>query len=153
VTKPSAGTIGPRSLTLNLDRNATAAAFNIDPDALADGIDRIATDLRLRRRGVEAKLTIGETPAPPDATLVRTLRDAHRWTISLKDGVPLGNVALASSHHDVHIRTRSQLAFLSPRLQRAIADGTLPEEVTLQHLVSRTLPLEWNDQERLCGRT
>ena len=60
------------------------------------------------------------------------------------------DIAREAGHHDVYIRTRSQLAFLSPRLQRAIADGTFPPDITLQHLVTRTLPLNWSDQERLC---
>ena len=63
--------------------------------------------------------------------------------------MPLGDIARDAGHHEVHIRTRSQLAFLSPRIQRAIVDGTLPPEITLKHLVTRVLPLEWAVQERL----
>ncbi len=66
-------------------------------------------------------------------------------------GTPLHEVARAAGHHDAHIRTRTPLAFLSPRIQRAILDGTQPVELTLERLVRQTLPLDWADQERLCG--
>ena len=104
----------------------------------------------MRRRGVEAKLIVGERAASPDPVLLRTLRDAHLWATRLKNRVPLGAIAHEARHHEVHIRTRSQLAFLSPKIQRAIADGTLPADITLQHLVTRILPLDWAEQERLC---
>ena len=68
----------------------------------------------------------------------------------LFNGVPLGDIAREAGHHDVYIRTRSQLAHLAPRIQRAIADGSLAPEITLQHLMTITLPLDWQDQERLC---
>ena len=68
----------------------------------------------------------------------------------LFNGVPLGDIAREAGHDDVYIRTRSQLAHLAPRIQRAIADGSLAPEITLQHLMTITLPLDWQDQERLC---
>ena len=146
----STATIARQSLILARDRDHLSATLGIHQDGLAENIERIVKDLRMRRRGVEAKLIIGEKPAPADPVLLRTLREAHRWSALLKSGVPLGDIAREAGHHDVHIRTRSQLAFLSPKIQCAIADGTLPPDITLQHLVTRTLPLDWTDQERLC---
>lgn len=49
------------------------------------------------------------------------------------------------------IRTRSQLAFLSPKIQAAILDGTQPPELTLKRLVSVTHPVDWTEQERQFG--
>ncbi len=146
----SAGTIGPDALTLTLDRTRLAEAVGVPPDNLAEELHKITTTVRLRRRGVEAKLVVGDRVDAPDPVLLRTLRDAHRWIADLKVGVPLGEIARDAGHHDVYIRTRSQLAFLSPLIQSAITDGLLPSEVTLQHLVTRTLPLDWKTQERLC---
>ncbi len=146
----SAGTIGTKSLTLTLDRSHLAKVLDVQEDELISDVERIVSDFQMRRRGVEAKLLVGERATSPDPVLLRTLRDAHRWATMLRNGVPLGDIAEAAGHHDVHIRTRSQLAFLSPKIQRAIADGTLPPDITLQHLVTRILPLDWTDQERFC---
>ena len=122
----------------------------MSPSDLADEVEQITTPFQLRRRGAEAKLVIDDTPATPDLVLLRTLRDAQTWIGNLKQGIPLREVARAAGHHDVYIRTRSQIAFLSPKIQRAILDGTLSPEITLKHLTSRLLPLNWKDQDRLC---
>jgi DNA invertase Pin-like site-specific DNA recombinase/transcriptional antiterminator Rof (Rho-off) len=147
----STGTIGPATLTLTLDRTRLAEALGVSSTDLAEDLHQITADFQMRRRGVEAKLIIGERSIAPDPVLLRTLRDAHRWVASLKNGVPLAEIARGAGHHDVYIRTRGQLAFLSPRIQKAIVDGSLPPEVTLQYLATRQLPLDWTDQERLCG--
>ncbi len=149
----SAGTIGPQSLSLDLNRIELANALDVQPADLADAFVNVTSKFQIRRRGVEAKIIVGERPKAPDTVLLRTLCDAHRWTEALRNGKPLGDIARAAGHHEVHIRTRSQLAFLSPRIQRAIVDGALSPEVTLQHLMTHTLPLHWADQERLCGFT
>jgi hypothetical protein len=44
-----------------------------------------------------------------------------------------------------------QLAFLSPRVQAAIQDGTLPPDLTLMRLLSTPVPLDWDAQEKLYG--
>jgi len=51
----------------------------------------------------------------------------------------------------VHIRTRAQLAFLSPKIQRAIVEGTLSPDLTLKRILARPIPLDWLHQERLYG--
>ncbi len=60
-------------------------------------------------------------------------------------------IARRESVSGAFIRTRAQLAFLSPIIQAAILDGTQPPELTLKRLVSVTHPLDWSEQERLFG--
>ncbi|WP_170372883.1 hypothetical protein [Ruegeria arenilitoris] len=76
---------------------------------------------------------------------------AHGWARDLKAGVQLMEIARRESVPDAFIRTRAQLAFLSPKIQTAILDGSQPPELTLKRLVSVTHPLEWSEQERLFG--
>lgn len=92
------------------------------------------------------------SPAPePDPVLFRTLADAHRWVTELRAGTPLGDIARTAGHHDAFIRTRGQLAFLSPPLQLAIRDGTLSPEFTLRRMLRRPIPHDWEEQARLFG--
>jgi site-specific DNA recombinase len=105
----------------------------------------------LRRRGVEAKLIVGDRTSPPDPVLLRTLDTAHRWTKSLSAGVPLADIAREAGHHNVRIRTRPQLAYLSPKIQRAICDGQQPTDLTFKRILTRPVPLDWKHQERLYG--
>ena len=96
-------------------------------------------------------LVIG-TPTPqPDPVLVRTLAEAHRWVTALRDGVPLARIAQDSGHHDAYIRTRAPLAFLAPKIQIAILNGTLPPDLTLHRILQRPIPLDWQEQQRLYG--
>lgn len=49
------------------------------------------------------------------------------------------------------LKTRAPLAFLSPGIQFAIRDGTVPPELTLHRILQRPIPLDWQEQERLYG--
>ena len=105
-----------------------------------------------RRRGVEMKIIIGAQMPASDAILIRTLCDAHRWIAALRSGTPLGEIARREGHAESYIRTRAQLAFLSPKLQQAILDGTHPPEITTKQLMRQPLPLDWTAQAQLCEK-
>ena len=49
-----------------------------------------------------------------------------------------------------HIRFLAPLAFLSPRIVAAIANGDVPAGVTVSALV-RSLPFNWAEQEQRIG--
>lgn len=140
-----------RTLSLNLDPNALSHRLGITPDSLALQVLSLTIPIRLRRRGVEMKFVAGATILKPDPVLRDALAKAHRWASAIKSGTPLQEVARAAGHHDALVRTRTPLAFLSPKIQRAILEGTQPVDLTLERLVRQTLPLDWLDQERLCG--
>ena len=147
----TSGTLGSRSLTLALDRDALANHLGVPPDKLRSDLHHHTAEVRLRRRGVEAKLIAGDRTSSPDPVLLRTLDAAHRWTKSLSAGVQILEIAREAGHHDVHIRTRAQLAYLSPKIQRAICSGLQPADLTLKRILARPVPLDWKHQERLYG--
>ena len=59
---------------------------------------------------------------------------------------------IAEREHKVvrHVRFLAPLAFLSPRIVDAIANGNVPSTVTVSGLV-RSLPSNWAEQERRLG--
>lgn len=140
-----------RTVTMDLDREALATTLTRHPQDLDPNLLTISAPFTCRRRGAETKICAGEHLPTPDATLIRVLADAHRWTAALRSGTPLGEIARREGHADAYIRTRAQLAFLSPRLQTAILDGTLPPQLTTKRLIARSLPLDWSVQERIFG--
>jgi len=77
--------------------------------------------------------------------------DAHAWVAELRTGKPLSGIAAATTHSDPYIRTRAQLAFLSPAIQHAILDGRQPPDLTLERIVRKPIPLDWDKQEKLYG--
>ena len=145
------GSIDPLGIAVTLDLTELATALGIAAENLAPDLANIQSPACLRRRGVEAKLVIGDHHSDPDPVLVRTLRDAHHWARALREGTALLTIARDTAHHDAFIRTRGQLAFLSPKIQIAICDGTLPPEVTLKRMLRRPIPLDWITQERMFG--
>ncbi|MGB3316777.1 MAG: recombinase family protein, partial [Albidovulum sp.] len=147
----SAGTLAANTITLTLTPETLSAELGLKPEHLNPEVMAIEMPFSLRRRGVEARLIAGDHRPEPDRTLLRALARAHHWVNDLKGGKSLAQMASTSPHSDSYIRTRAQLAFLSPRIQRAILDGSQPSELTLERIIRRPIPLDWALQEQLYG--
>ena len=83
----------------------------------------------------------------PDKSLVKALRKAHALLTHDRSGFPTLDAAPAHPYHHKLIR----LAFLSPRIQRAILTGTQPRDLKLTSLMEGDMPLLWSEQERRIG--
>ncbi len=112
---------------------------------------RMRLTCTVRRRGIEGKIVVGDREPEPDQTLLRALARAHVWTADLRSGKPLSEIAAATSHSESYIRTRAQLAFLSPAIQKAIFAGRQPLDLTLERIVRKPIPLDWDTQAKLYG--
>jgi hypothetical protein len=109
------------------------------------------SSLRTTPTGGEGKIVVGDREPQPDRTLVRALSQAHLWTAELRSGKPLSEIAAATTHSESYIRTRSQLAFLSPTIQSAILAGRLPKHLTLERIIRKPMPLDWDAQAIFYG--
>lgn len=147
----ASGRIAPGELSIALDRQAMASALDVEADDLAPEALSIAAPFQIRRRGVETRIMAGEAHPSPDQVLIRRLAEAHRWVTQLRDGQSLCEIASRGGHSGAFIRTRAQLAFLSPRIQMAILDGCQPPELSLERIVRTGVPLDWPEQERVFG--
>ncbi len=145
------GVVTSKTITLELNPSKLSKLLGVSKSDLSPDLLEITAPFHLRRRGVEAKLAIGAPAPKPDRILLRTLADAHHWAAGLRNGDPIKTVAHNAGHQTVFIRTRGQLAFLSPKIQAAIRDGTQPPELTLKRILGRPVPLEWTLQDRLYG--
>ncbi|WP_298911298.1 hypothetical protein [uncultured Aliiroseovarius sp.] len=123
--------------------------LDIPPQDIQPSLRQIMAPFACRRRGVEMKIIAGEREPIPGATLRRALHNAHIWTDQLKTGETLKQVAARVGKTESYIRRITPLAFLSPRIQTAIMEGTQPVELTLESLVRTSLPLDWSVQEKL----
>ncbi|WP_108861502.1 recombinase family protein [Ruegeria sp. Alg231-54] len=145
------GKIARGQIDLELNPKTLASALGIAADHLHPDLTHVTASFNLRRRGVEAKVIAGDVAPQPDRRLRSMLIRAHGWARDLKAGVQLMEIARRENLPGAFIRTRAQLAFLSPKIQAAILDGTQPPELTLKRLVSVTHPLDWSEQERQFG--
>jgi hypothetical protein len=94
---------------------------------------------------------VGDREPNPDRTLLRALAKAHDWVADLRKGKPLGDIAASTGHSESYIRTRAQLAYLAPTIQGAIFEGRQPADLTLERIIRKPVPLDWDMQARLYG--
>src|SRR3984893_7428898 len=82
-------------------------------------------------------------------TLLTAVAKARGWIDDIRLGriASFAGIAERESVGERHIRLLVPLAFLSPRIIAAIADGTAPADLTVTGL-AKALPYSWAEQER-----
>jgi hypothetical protein len=92
------------------------------------------------------KLTM--KPESRDASLT-AIAKARGWIDDIRLGriASFAGIAEREAVGERHIRVLAPLAFLSPRIIAAIADGTAPADLTVTGL-AKALPYSWAEQER-----
>jgi site-specific DNA recombinase len=92
-------------------------------------------------------------PAAIEA-LLTAIAKARAWMSDLVGGRAASFEEIAQRENKVerHIRYLAPLAFVSPRIVEAIANGNAPADLTVSTL-ARTLPHRWTEQERQLGRS
>jgi site-specific DNA recombinase len=90
-------------------------------------------------------------PEERDALLQAVVR-ARRWIEAILTDAASSFETIAASEGlgERHVRRLAPLAFLSPRILQAIADGTAPSGLTVSSL-TLALPHDWGAQERMVG--
>ena len=149
----SGGSIRIGQLTLSLDAKTMATHLGVPATGIATDFLTLTSDFTCRRRGVETKIIAGDQNPDPDQTLIRALRNAHRWAEVLKTGTPDSQIAADNACSDSYARRIIPLATLSPKLQEAILSGRQPEDLTLETLIRKRIPLDWTAQESHFGFT
>lgn len=147
----SCGEIEPSVIRVTLDPAAIAEAIGIAAHKVSAEALRFTAPFTLRRRGNELRIIAGSLKPAPDPTLREMLAKAQRWIQDLQAGTALCEIARRDGHADSYVRTRAQLAFLSPRIQIAILDGTQPPDLSVERILRIGIPLDWREQEQVFG--
>ncbi|MBT5227835.1 MAG: recombinase family protein [Alphaproteobacteria bacterium] len=145
--------LGDKQVEVHLNAAELAERLHIEVGELNPEITAIQVPWQIKRRGVETKIIIGDELAPPDSTLIKRLDQAHTWIGEMRRSVPLKMIADQAGVSPAYIRTRSKLAFLSPKIQRAILDGALDPKFTVNLIIGMAIPLKWDAQETLFLKT
>ncbi len=116
----------------------------------------IIVPFSLRRRGVEAKLIIGDDQQTKmvDPILVSTIANAHAWFQQLASGQTssINDIALERGLAANEISRLLPLAFLAPDIVEAIMAGRQPVDLTVKRLTRcESLPLDWHQQRKTLG--
>jgi site-specific DNA recombinase len=154
-------TIASGTLVLNIRRCRLLQALGVAQglESKIDGMDDehpITVPLTLRRRGVEARLTMGDAhhSKSVDSVLVGTIAKACAWFNVLTSGetVSINDIAKQQNVLASEISRLLPLAFLAPDIVEAILAGRQPPDLTAQYLKRLdVLPLDWSEQRKALG--
>jgi site-specific DNA recombinase len=77
----------------------------------------------------------------PSHALIRTIATAQTWVEEIKAGQSVSDIMQAHNISEGMIWKRIRLAFLSPKILTAIADGTTNQELSSRCLSGMIYPL------------
>jgi hypothetical protein len=113
---------------------------------------------RIRRRGVEMRLIIGDKrpTGKTDPALIKAIARGRKWWSELEAGAmpSIAAIARREAVSPGHVGHLLPLAFLAPSIIEAIIGGRHPVELTADALIKTIdLPLDWQQQRTLlnCG--
>ena len=74
---------------------------------------------------------------------------AQAWVEEIKAGRSFSDIMQAHNIPEGRIWKRIRLAFLSPKVLRAIVDGTTNRDLTIKMFTQHDLSLDWSEQQAL----
>ena len=107
--------ISPGSVSILLDRDEFATSLPVGPDRIREEVLRIHAPFRLRRRGVETKLVLGNPTKSVDRTLLRNIANALSWLDRIKAGKTYEEIAIEDAIPKARVRKAIGYAFMAPR--------------------------------------
>jgi site-specific DNA recombinase len=138
----------PGTLTLRLDLHALAQLTGCHPDRINPDKLTVEAPFRMRRRGVDLKLHLGDASPEIDQTLIRNIVKAKRWLAMIIDGQTFAEIAPAEGTSKRRVQDIVDLAMLAPALLDAIAKGEQPEGFTSDYLIKTGFPAIWSEQHQ-----
>lgn len=139
---------------IRCDDMLVGKAQQIDPAARITGNQlQLSIDARASRRGktVRAKVHLLDD-AEKRQVLADLVRTAHRKLAEL-NASPLDpeRHQLMAVPNNEWSRQRMAIGLLAPDIQKALLQGSVPASLCPDRLLSREMPLEWEEQRRYLG--
>ena len=135
--------------SIQLDVEKVAALIKTEISKLDLELLRIEEPVTLCKRTNGTKLTWVGYKGEPNHALIRAIVTAQAWVEEIKAGQSVSDIMQAHNIPEGMIWKRIRLAFLSPKILRAIIDGKTNRDLTIKMLTQHDLPLEWSKQETL----
>jgi hypothetical protein len=137
------------AVQIELDIDKVAALIKTEISKLDLELLRIEEPVTLRKRTNGTKLTWVGYKGEPNHALIRAIVTAQAWVEQIKAGQSVSDIMQAQNIPEGMIWKRIRLAFLSPKILRAILDGTSNRDLTIKLLTRHDLPLDWSEQQAL----
>ena len=141
--------IAPGSMTLKMDALILSERFAVAAECIHADALTSRHPFQLRKRGVETRIVMADTPTGQDATLIRNIARAHGWFGRIKAGETFAQIADAEGTSKRRIQQMIDLAFLAPDIVRDFLDGKQPTGFTSDWCKTHDLPSDWSEQRAL----
>ena len=141
-----AGLIEPGRLSVMLDPAALAERLGVLPAHINHHALTLTGEFTLRRRGVEARLVLGDTSSGIDGTLLKNVAQGWAWFEEIKAGMTMQAIADREGVTQRRVAHLVDLAFLAPDIIQAFVDGRQPTTLTAASLVKSRHRIIWADQ-------
>ena len=140
------GRIEPGRLSITLCAQAIAERLGVPLAHISHDALSLVGEFTLRRRGIEAKLVLGNTPSALDRTLLKTVALGWVWFEEIKAGATMQAIANREGVTQRRIAHLVDLAFLAPDIVRSIVEGRQPPSLTADRLIKSRHRMLWSDQ-------
>ena len=144
--------IAPGRMVIAVSATVLADRLQVEVDRIAAGHLTVTAPFRIRRRGVETRVMLGDRPADVDRVLIRNLMKARGWFAALTRGESYAGIAEREGIWKQRIQQMLPLAFLAPDIVQLIAEGRQPVGLTTEWLINSDLPVDWAAQLALIAR-
>ena len=144
--------LSPGTLMLRLAASELARVLDCDAARINAEDLTLTSPFRMRRRGVELKLHLGEAPPEVDQTLLQNIVKAQRWMSMIIGGRTFSEIAKAEGTSKRRVQDVVDLAMLAPDILDVIANGEQPEGLTSDYLIKSGVPAAWSDQRALFAK-
>jgi len=132
-----------------LDEAKVAALIKTEANKFDMEYLRIEEPVTLCKRTNGTKLTWVGYKGEPNHALIRASITARAWVEEIMVGRSVSDILHAQNIPEGRIWKRIRLAFISPKILKAIVDKTTNRDLTIKMLTQHDLPLNWSEQEAL----
>lgn len=141
--------IAPGEIKITMDANSIGECLGVAVDRISCDHLSFEAKFQHRKRGVETRLILADTPGTRDDTLFRNIALAHRYFEMIRSGKTYAEIADVEGTSKRRIQQLVELAFLAPDVIRKVWEGEQPMGLTSEWLKSHSLPQMWTEQRAL----
>ncbi|WP_300039620.1 recombinase family protein, partial [uncultured Roseobacter sp.] len=127
-------------VSVRLCQKRLASVLKCDADLINTEELILMSPFRMRRRGVELKLHLGDAPPTVDVTLAQNIVKAQKWMSMIIGGKTFTEIAQAEGTSKRRVQDVVGLAMLAPDILDAIAAGEQSEGVTSDRVIKSGVP-------------
>jgi site-specific DNA recombinase len=134
-------------LIIKLNHKTLVNHLGINSDDLDHDYLSFEQPVTFQRRSNGTKMVWANYKSEPNHALIRAIVQSRSWVEKLKAGKSVSDITASEGISEGRLWKRIRLAFLSPTLVTAILDGTTNQELTINKLSAKDIPLNWEEQQ------